>query len=75
MGVSVFSELQFWDAKILRQKNWLGLLFDQNSGIQGYHSNFNWFASISTMPDLFTKSAGAIPVFVLPKRIGFLLLH
>lgn len=73
-GVSVFSrETSIWDAKkFLRQKNWLGLLFDQNSGIQGYHSNFlNRFASISTMPDLFTKSAGAIPVFVLPKRIGF----
>jgi ADP-heptose:LPS heptosyltransferase/lauroyl/myristoyl acyltransferase len=73
-GIKIFSrETAIWDAKkFLREKNWLGLLFDQNSGIQGFHSNFmNRFASMSTMPDLFIKSSKAIPVFAFPKRIGF----
>ena len=73
-GIKIFSrETAIWDAKkLLREKNWLGLLFDQNSGIQGFHSNFmNRFASMSTMPDLFIKSSKAIPVFAFPKRIGF----
>jgi ADP-heptose:LPS heptosyltransferase/lauroyl/myristoyl acyltransferase len=73
-GIKIFSrETAIWDAKkFLREKNWLGLLFDQNSGIQGFHSNFmNRFASMSTMPDLFIKSSKAIPVFAFPKRVGF----
>ncbi|MBT3666311.1 MAG: hypothetical protein HN548_02440 [Opitutae bacterium] len=73
-GLKVFSRntALFESKRFLREKNWLALLFDQNSGIQGCHSNFlKRFASLSTLPSLFAQSTKAITVYSFPKRIAF----
>ena len=73
-GVKVFArDSALWGARdFLKRGNWLGLLFDQHSGIQGCHSYFlNRFASITTMPELLAKTSGARVVFSFPKRVGF----
>lgn len=73
-GMQVFSrETALHEAKgFLRAGNWLALLFDQHSGIQGCHSYFlNRFASISTLPGLLAKSTNATVCFAHPKRISF----
>lgn len=73
-GMKLFSRKNaLFEAKqFLRQGNWLILLFDQHSGIQGCHSYFlNRFASMSTLPGLLTKAASATVVFTYPKRISF----
>ena len=73
-GVKVFArDSALWAARdFLKRGNWLGLLFDQHSGIQGCHSYFlNRFASITTMPELLAKTSGARVVFSFPKRVGF----
>lgn len=73
-GMQVFSrETALHESKgFLRAGNWLALLFDQHSGIQGCHSYFlNRFASMSTLPGLLAKAANATVVFAYPKRISF----
>jgi KDO2-lipid IV(A) lauroyltransferase len=73
VGVKVFArDSALWAARgFLKRGNWLGLLFDQHSGIQGCHSYFlNRFASITTMPELLAKTSGARVVFSLPKMVG-----
>ena len=73
-GVKVFArDSALWSARdFLKRGNWLGLLFDQHSGIQGCHSYFlNRFASITTMPELLAKTSGARVVFSFPRRVGF----
>ena len=74
INIDVFSrDSALWKSKdYLKDGNWLAVLFDQNSGIQGCHGYFlNRFASITTMPDLFVKSAKAKVVFAFPRRISF----
>ena len=74
VGVEVFSrDSALWSARdFLKRGNWLGLLFDQHSGIQGCHSYFlNRFASITTMPELLGKASNARVVFCFPRRVGF----
>ena len=74
INIDVFSrDSALWKSKdYLKEGNWLALLFDQHSGIQGCHSEFlNRFASMTTMPDLFAKTARAETVFVFPRRLGF----
>lgn len=73
-GMKLFSrENALFEAKqFLRQGNWLVLLFDQHSGIQGCHSYFlNRFASLSTLPGLLAKAANATVVFTFPQRTSF----
>jgi len=74
VGVKVFSrDSALWGARdFLKAGNWLALLFDQHSGIQGCHSYFlNRFASITTMPELLAKPSGASAVFCFPRRVSF----
>ena len=74
INIDVFSrDSALWKSKdYLKQGNWLALLFDQHSGIQGCHIDFlNRFASITTMPDLFAKTSRADVVFAFPHRLGF----
>ena len=74
LNIDVFSrDSALWKSKdYLKQGNWLALLFDQHSGIQGCHIDFlNRFASITTMPDLFAKTSRGDVVFAFPHRLGF----
>jgi ADP-heptose:LPS heptosyltransferase/lauroyl/myristoyl acyltransferase len=73
-GIKVFArDSALWGARdFLKRGNWLGLLFDQHSGIQGCHSYFlNRFASITTMPELLAKTSSARVIFSFPRRVGF----
>ena len=73
-GIQMFSrDSAIFESKgFLRKNNWLIILFDQNSGIQGCHSDFlNRFASISTLPSLFAKSTKATTAYAFPKRLAF----
>ena len=73
-GVKVFArDSALWSARdFLKRGNWLGVLFDQHSGIQGCHSYFlNRFASITTMPELLAKTSEARVVFSFPRRVSF----
>jgi hypothetical protein len=48
------------------------VLFDQNAGKHGsLIDNFGRLCSLTNLPELMTKSASAIPVFTLPKRLDF----
>ena len=74
VDIDVFSrDSALWKSKdYLKEGNWLALLFDQHSGIQGCHSEFlNRFASMTTMPDLFARTARADVIFAFPRRVGF----
>ena len=56
----------------LKDGNWLIVLFDQNAGDRGVLDLFfDRLVSYTTLPDSLTRSTGAKPVFVFPKRRKF----
>lgn len=74
VGLRTFSRKEgfFKARKFLKSGNWLAVLFDQNAGKHGsLIDNFGRLCSLTNLPELMTKSASAIPVFALPKRLDF----
>lgn len=56
----------------LRKNNWLGILFDQNAGVNGTLSTFlGRVASTTPLPALLARGAKARVVFMLPQRTAF----
>ena len=56
----------------LKDGNWLVVLFDQNAGDRGVLDLFfDRLISFTTLPDSLTRSTGATPVFIFPKRRKF----
>ena len=73
-GLVTFSRKQgLLKAKsFLKDGNWLVVLFDQNAGDRGVLDLFfDRLVSYTTLPDSLTRSTGAKPVFVFPRRIKF----
>ena len=75
VDIDVFSrDSALWKSKdYLKEGNWLALLFDQHSGIQGCHSEFlNRFASMTTMPDLLQELQELMLSSHFQEGLGFL---
>ncbi|MBX7121762.1 MAG: hypothetical protein K1X42_06490 [Opitutaceae bacterium] len=58
--------------KILRRRNFVGLLFDQNAGDKGALATFlGRICSTSELPGLWTEKFSANVVIAYPRRLGF----
>ena len=71
-GIEVFSRKSGLRESLyfLRKKNWLTILFDQNGGENGTDFLFlDRVASLTPLPDIFTKIENIRVVYACPKRI------
>jgi ADP-heptose:LPS heptosyltransferase/lauroyl/myristoyl acyltransferase len=62
--------------RILRRKGTVGVLFDQNAGLQGALTTlFGRVCSTSELPGMLTERSGARIMAFYPRRLGFWKLH
>jgi ADP-heptose:LPS heptosyltransferase/lauroyl/myristoyl acyltransferase len=73
-GIDTFprSDGFFKSKRYLKERNWLAVLFDQDSGRKGKILNFlDRATSYSNLPELLTKSTDCTPIMAVPLRNAF----